>query len=48
MNKAMNFQVAQLLAPQEELCLVHKTVTLGSQHPKQSFTEYANVFSSSF
>jgi hypothetical protein len=36
MNKAMNFQVAQLLASHEGLCLVHKIVTLGGQHPKAS------------
>jgi len=37
MNKAMNFQLAQLLAPHEGLCLVHKIVTLGGQHLNQSF-----------
>lgn len=48
MNKAMNFQVAQLLAPHDGLCLVHKIVTLDGQHLKQSFTKYANGFSFSF
>jgi len=48
MNKAMKLQVAQLLAPHEGLCLIHKIVTLGGQQLKQSFTEYANGFSCSF
>jgi len=34
MNKAMNFQLAQLLASHEGLCLVHTIVTLGGQHLK--------------
>jgi len=48
MNKSLNFQADQLLAPHEGLCLVHKKVTRGGQHFKQSFTEYANGFSCSF
>jgi len=48
MKKATNFQLAQLLAPHEGLCLVHKIVALAVQHLKQSFSEYANGFSCSF